>query len=248
MSRSVRARRAKWIVLFGGALLLVGAEARFGLLSRLATLLDPDRVETWLATAGPLAPVLYVALMAAAVVSPLATIPLDLVAGRFFGPLAGTFYSVLGATLGSLASFAAARWLGRDFVARFYSGHIHFCERCSDRLLSKVVFLARLVPIAPFDLVSYGAGLTRMSAPRFAVASFLGMIPLTYVYNAAGEIVLADRRIAWVAGAALTALLFLLPWWIERYDPFSMRRYFRHDEPETPQEDPATAKAPGGGG
>lgn len=245
MSRPAHGTRAKWIALGAGALLLGGTELRYHALSRLAALIDPDQVESWLAAAGPLAPVFYIALMAAAVVSPLATIPLDLVAGRFFGPLAGTFYSVLGATLGSLVSFAVARWLGRDFVSRFLSGHIHFCERCSDRLLGKVVFVARLLPIAPFDLVSYGAGLTRMSALRFAAASFLGMIPLTYVYNAAGDIILADRRLAWVAGAALTALFFLLPWWIERYDPFAMRRYFRHDEPEALQEVPDAAKAPG---
>ena len=231
MTGVIRSPRAKWISLLVGALLLAGAEVRFHGVSHLATLLDPDCVEAWLAGAGPLAPLLFVAVMAAAVVSPLATLPLDLLAGRLFGPLAGTLYSVVGATLGSLVSFGVARWLGRDFVSRWLRGHIHFCERCSNRLLSKIVFLGRLLPIAPFDLLSYGAGLTRMSATRFAAASFLGMLPLTFVYNAAGDLVLSSRWVGWVGGGVMLVLFFLLPWWIERYDLFSMRQYFRHEEP-----------------
>jgi uncharacterized membrane protein YdjX (TVP38/TMEM64 family) len=213
--------------------LVVAVEWRFQILSPLARALDPARLETWLEDAGPLAPLLFVALMALAVVSPLPTIPLDLLAGRLFGPLPGTLYSVVGATLGSLVSFQLARWLGRDFVAHFLKGHIHFCQRCSDRLLSKIVVLGRLLPIAPFDLLSYGAGLTRMSASRFAAASFLGMLPLTFAYNAAGHLVLRSRWVGWAGGGLMLVLFFLLPYWIERYDLFSMRQCFRHDEPAT---------------
>lgn len=222
--------------------LVVALEWRFQILGPLARALDPARLESWLGDAGPLAPLLFIAVMALAVVSPLPTIPLDLLAGRLFGPLPGTLYSVVGATLGSLVSFQLARWLGRDFVARFLKGHIHFCQRCSDRLLSKIVFLGRLLPIAPFDLLSYGAGLTRMSASRFAAASFLGMLPLTFAYNAAGDLVLRSRWVGWVGGGLMLVLFFLLPWWIERYDLFSMRQYFRHDEPAT---NPATVRPTG---
>ncbi|MFN7943103.1 MAG: TVP38/TMEM64 family protein [Thermoanaerobaculia bacterium] len=213
--------------------LVVAVEWRFRILSPLARALDPARLESRLGDAGPLAPLLFVAVMALAVVSPLPTIPLDLLAGRLFGPLPGTLYSVVGATLGSLVSFQLARWLGRDFVARFLKGHIHFCQRCSDRLLSKIVFLGRLLPIAPFDLLSYGAGLTRMSASKFAAASFLGMLPLTFAYNTAGDLVLSSRWVGWVGGGLMLVLFFLLPWWIERYDLFSMRQYFRHEKPAT---------------
>ncbi len=226
--------RPKILLALAATTLLVIAGLRFRDFSALANALDPARLEAWIGEAGPLAPVLYVVVMAAAVISPLPTVPLDLLAGRLFGPLAGTLYSVIGATFGALVSFQLARWLGRDFVARFLKGHIHFCQRCSDRLLSKIVFLGRLLPIAPFDLVSYGAGLTKMSALKFAAASFVGMLPLTYVYNAAGALVFESRWIAWVGGGTMLVLFFLLPYWIERYDLFSMRKYFHH---------PATAGA-----
>jgi uncharacterized membrane protein YdjX (TVP38/TMEM64 family) len=215
-------------LLASAATLLAVLQVRFDLLSRLATSLDPVTLQAWLENKGPAAPLLYVLLMAAVVVSPLPTVPLDFAAGRLFGPAAGTLYSAAGATLGSLVSFYAARWLGRDFVSRFLKGHIHFCPQCSDRLLTKIVFVGRLLPLAPFDLLSYGAGLTRMSAPRFAAASFLGMLPLTFVYNSAGDIVLGHPWLGWAGGVLFVVLLFGLPLAIERFDLFSMRRYFQH--------------------
>lgn len=212
-------------------LVLAGAELGFHALSGLARALDPARLEAWIREAGPLAPVLFMAIMALAVVSPLPTLPLDLLAGRLFGPFPGTLYAAVGATLGALVSFQIARWLGGEFVARFFKGHILSCQRCSDRLLSKIVFLGRLVPLAPFDLVSYGAGLTRMSAWKFAAANFLGMLPLTFVYSVSGGFLLRSRWLGWVGGGVMLVLFFLLPWWIERYDLFSMRRFFQHPEP-----------------
>ncbi|HWP66868.1 MAG TPA: DUF3179 domain-containing (seleno)protein [Candidatus Limnocylindria bacterium] len=149
-----------------GALVVTAVllERRFALSTRLA----PDRIEAWLAEAGPLTPLLFVLVMALAVVSPAPTFPLDVLAGRLFGALPGAFLAVTGATVGASARFLLARWLGRDFVARFAVGHVDFCRECSDKLLTKVVFLARLIPAVSFDVVSYGAGLTKMSLGGFA--------------------------------------------------------------------------------
>jgi uncharacterized membrane protein YdjX (TVP38/TMEM64 family) len=95
-----------------------------------------------------------------------------------------------------------------------------------------VVFLARLVPAVSFDVVSYGAGLTKMSLGRFAVASFLGMLPLTFVYTSFGPLLSVRAPVAWVGGGIAVALLFLLPRWIERLDLFGMRRLFQHGDAE----------------
>lgn len=82
----------------------------------------------------------------------------------------------------------------------------------------------------PFDLVSYAAGLTRMSAWKFAAANLVGMLPLTFAYSAVGEVVFGNRWVGWAAGGVMLALFFLLPWAIERYDLFSMRKLFQHAE------------------
>jgi uncharacterized membrane protein YdjX (TVP38/TMEM64 family) len=64
---------------------------------------------------------------------------------------------------GAVAAFLIARYYGREFMARFLSGHINFCTQCSDLLLTKIIFASRLLPIVSFSIVSYGAGLTKMS-------------------------------------------------------------------------------------
>ena len=67
----------------------------------------------------------------AIVVTPIPSLPLDIAAGAFFGPLLGTLYSALGALGGSAISFLIARLLGRDLVQRLLRGHINFCAHCS---------------------------------------------------------------------------------------------------------------------
>ena len=179
---------------------------------------------------GSLAPLGFMSVMALTVVSPLPSLPLDIAAGIFFGPYLGTFYSATGALAGSVISYSIARLLGRSLIERFLRGHINFCSSCSDRMLTGVVFLARLIPVVSFDMVSYGSGLTKMSLWRFSLATFLGMLPLTFVYNYFGSALVVDGRLAAVFGIVMVLLLFLLPVWVERYAPKRLHDMFRHQQ------------------
>lgn len=202
-------------------------EHRFGL----SRIFAAERIDALLHRTGAAAPLVFIGVMALAViVSPIPSLPLDILAGRVFGPFVGGLYAALGGLLGAMISFAIARLLGRDLIARFLKGHINFCSRCSDRLLTRVVFLSRLIPFVSFDLVSYGAGLTRMTLPRFAAATFLGMLPLTFAYTTWGSVLFDHAVAGWIGGLFMVALFFLLPRWIERYDPFGMKRHFEHPD------------------
>jgi uncharacterized membrane protein YdjX (TVP38/TMEM64 family) len=195
---------------------------------RLATLLDPEQLTALLNSAGPIVgPLILMGVMAlAVVVSPLPSLPIDAAAGAAFGPWLGTLYAALGALVGSLAAFGIARLLGRDLVERLAGGHIQFCRECSDKLLLHVVFLARLLPFLSFDVVSYGAGLTKLSATRFAAATFLGMLPLTFVFVSFGSLVRFSGATLVAGGLVAVAIFLLLPRWIERNDLFGLRRFF----------------------
>ena len=92
-------------------------------------------------------------------------------------------------------------------------------ETCSDKLLTKVVFLARLLPMVSFDLVIYAAGLTRLSPVKFLAASALGMLPRTFLLNALGHTAVFDARVTLLAGAIVAVLFLLLPCWIEQRNP-----------------------------
>ncbi len=201
----------------------------------LVSVFRPERIQDILKNVGPLAPIVYMFIMAGAVViSPVPSVPLDVAAGAFFGPLMGTLYSALGALGGAIMSFLIARYLGRGVIERFLTGHINFCTACSDKLLTKIVFLSRLFPFISFDIVSYGAGLTKMSFRNFSLATFLGMLPLTFIYNYFGSVLTIGGGVALIMGLVMVLMFFLFPVLIERHDLFSMHKFFKHTESTNP--------------
>ncbi len=104
----------------------------------------PDRIAEWLSQAGPLAPIVFMGLMAIAVViSPIPSLPLDIAAGAAFGPLLGATYAVIGAEIGAITSFLIGRALGREVLTRLLHINVTFCEKCSDHHLAVFVFLSR---------------------------------------------------------------------------------------------------------
>ena len=211
----------------------------------LTSFIPPERLKEILGKAGNLAPLLYMAVMALAVIIPfIPTMPLDIAAGAFFGPFLGTLYSAVGATAGAAVAFLIARYLGREFIARYLSGHINFCTQCSDRLLTKVVVISRLLPIISFKVVSYGAGLTIMSLRSFSLATFVGMLPMTFAYNYFGSAIWsADRGIVLILGVLLVIFLFWFPRLVERYDLFSLRTMLQHEHEEADLQKPGASAA-----
>jgi len=141
--------------------LLIGVMGILAWKSDLQDWTDPILIAGLLEEWGSLAPLVFMLVMAGAVViSPIPSVPLDAAAGAFFGPFLGTGYSVLGAEAGALISFFITRTLGKKAVTRWLKSDIGFCEKCSERNLFIVILCARLLPVFSFDLVSYGAGLT----------------------------------------------------------------------------------------
>lgn len=210
-------QRAPWFQLGAVLLLTLGAYFLVSWLD-LGALLHPDRVVVWLREAGPFGPILFIGLMATAVViSPIPSLPLDLAAGATFGVFWGTTYAVIGAEIGAIGSFLIGRSLGRVALTRLLRTDISFCEQCSDRHLAVFVFLSRFLPIFSFDLVNYGAGLTNLSIRAFAVATLLGMIGPTVLLTYAGTHVVSGEGLLIVLGFAMVTLLLLLPKLVLRY-------------------------------
>lgn len=224
-------RKTYWIKL--GTLLAL-ALGTYGLMSWLnvGELLHPDRVADWLRAAGPFGPILFMALMATAVViSPIPSMPLDIAAGATFGTMLGTAYAVIGAEIGAIASFLIGRALGQEVLTRILHTNVAFCERCSDRHLAIFVLLARLVPLFSFDVISYGAGLTNMSLRTFALVTFVGMTPPTFALTYAGSQVVSGTWLMILSGLAMVSVMLLLPKLTHRYPTARWVRVFRGEMP-----------------
>ena len=81
------------------------------------------------------------------------------------------------------------------------------------------MFFSRLLPIADFDIVSYGAGLSQISLRRFAIATFLGMLVPTWVLVTTGSALASgDRGMALVLGIAFALLFVFVPTLVHKYN------------------------------
>jgi len=157
-------------------------------------LMDSARLEDLVARAGLWGPVVIITLMTVAVVaSPIPSAPIALAAGAAYGHVWGTVQVVIGAELGALIAFGLARVLGRDALRRVFGDKIDAGLLGSQAALTATVFASRLMPFVSFDMISYAAGLSRLHAWRFAIATLAGIIPASFLLaHFGGEAVSGD--------------------------------------------------------
>ncbi|SOE02996.1 TVP38/TMEM64 family protein [Blastococcus haudaquaticus] len=170
-------------------------------------------VRTWLDGAGGVAWVglaLGVALVLMAPVPRSAvSVLVGVVAG--FGP--GTAVALAGGMLAGLAAFGLARLLGREAVTRVLGHRLEAVDRLMADRGFWAVLGGRLLPVVPFVLLSYGAGVTAVRLWPYALATAIGLVPGTLVQVGIGASagVLAGSTTATAAPLVAAALgLFLL--------------------------------------
>ncbi len=174
--------------------------------------LRPEGIRDWLDGLGPWGPLVFVVLlMAAVVVSPVPSVPLDIAAGLTFGLFWGTVYVLIGAELGAIIAFLIARRLGRPRLARrLPAAAMASIDTLTARRGVRALILMRLLPVFNFDWVSYAAGLTSLSARAFALATFVGMIPPVVAIVAVGATLPGNPVLAGTI-LAILVLAVLIP-------------------------------------
>jgi uncharacterized membrane protein YdjX (TVP38/TMEM64 family) len=124
----------------------------------------------------------YVAIVLIVVVATVSwLIPLSVVAiavGSICGIRAGFLCSVVGTGLGALLAFLASRYWIRARLEERIGRRLSVARLDEEvaRLGTRFVFAIRLSPVAPFSLVSYAFGLTKVSVREFMVGS-IGALP-----------------------------------------------------------------------
>lgn len=105
-----------------------------------------------------------------------------IMAGFIFGPYLGLLYSLLGAFLGSALIFTISRKFGKGIASRLFEKKdlVHF-NLLFRRKRLWALFLARIAPLFPNDLVSFAAGLTTVPSFYFNIISSLGFIVQMFI-------------------------------------------------------------------
>ena len=105
--------------------------------------------------------------------------PFEIAAGYIFGVIPGTLLCDITMTISSVAVFLLVRKFGIRFVELFIS-----CRQIEDmkflqdnQRVQSVLFFIFLLPGTPKDVVTYLAGLTRLSLKSWIFICFVGRFP-----------------------------------------------------------------------
>ncbi|MEP6994414.1 MAG: TVP38/TMEM64 family protein [Acidobacteriota bacterium] len=148
--------------------------------------------QSWIAGLGPWGGVLYALAYVVAALLFVPGIVLTLGAGYVFGLGWGVVIVSVASTAAAAGAFLIARYLARERVEKLARGNEKF--QAIDRAIGengwKVVGLLRLSPLIPFSVSNYLYGLTAVKFWPYMLASWVGMLPATFLYvylGAAGK-------------------------------------------------------------
>ena len=168
----------------------------------------------------PWAPVVFVALYAAATALAVPGTILTFAGGAVFGFWWGTLLNMLAANIGANVAFLLARSLGRDGVRTLMGNDSRALEKL-DNVVTRHGFQGlltlRLIPLVPFNALNFGSGLMSLSWRTYAMATLIGIVPGTAIYTFFADALLEGSREAstqalWrviFAGGLLVLLSFL---------------------------------------
>ncbi|WP_193164380.1 TVP38/TMEM64 family protein [Microbulbifer hainanensis] len=145
--------------------------------------LDDRLIEVmqWLNARGWQASLLFILIMAAAIVLLLPGVVFTMGAGFVFGVIKGMLLVVAGTVLGSTIAFLIARYVVGERPSRWLMSHVrppHLGEVIREEGW-RMIMLTRLVPLFPFKLSNYFFGLTPVRLWDFVLGNMLGIIPIT---------------------------------------------------------------------
>ena len=175
-------------------------------------------------TLGWRGPFLYMLLIAiAVVVSQIPGVPLALAAGALWGPLPAGIYSVIGGFLGAMIAYTLGRTLGRSVVKVFAGKTLTFNDARGVWFIGGLIFVSRILPIFPFDIVSYAAGLSGLPVRIYSLVTFFGMIPSTFLLTYLGATFVIDSQAALALSGVAVLILVVSPFLIRRYNLAGLR-------------------------
>lgn len=161
------------------------------------------------------APMIYVLCFA---ILPIFLFPvpiLAVVAGAAFGLFAGSLYTIIGAMINSVLMFYIARFLGFRAVS-------DFTQNSKSKILKtlgepggkfSLILILRLMPLVPYNALNYACGVMNVSLREYVVATFVGIVPATFIMVNLGEKALDMRSNGFIIACVLMAALVVLSSW-----------------------------------
>lgn len=183
--------------------------------------IKPEQVQEWLKQAGIWAPIIYIALYIVATVLVLPSTALNLTGGAIFGLWLGTLWTSIAAITAAVISFFYSRSFARKALGNKLVRNWQKMDAEVVRGGVSYIFAIRLLPIIPYGLVNFAAGLTSVSFKDYFIGTILGTIPgiLPFVFlGSSGLKALRTGDILPLVGAlSLIGVLVLGSTWYQRH-------------------------------
>ncbi|MBP0021229.1 MAG: TVP38/TMEM64 family protein [Cyanobacteria bacterium SBLK] len=134
------------------------------------------------------APVIFILIYILLTIALVPTLPLNVGSGFLWGVGWGTLFSVVGASLGALASFTIARYIARDYFAKRFNhpAWLWFHQQIEQHGWKSVAF-TRINPIFSFGPLNYFFGVTRVSFQQYFWATVIFLIPPSTLMASLGQ-------------------------------------------------------------
>jgi uncharacterized membrane protein YdjX (TVP38/TMEM64 family) len=116
-----------------------------------------------------------------------AALVMTLTGGLLFGPWIGGAAAAVGCTLGSALIFLVCRTAIGDALRGRAGSMIDRIERGIEENAFSYVAALRLIPVAPFWLANLALGFVDIPLPTFVAATFVGILPVSFVYAGIGS-------------------------------------------------------------
>ncbi|MCH7663626.1 MAG: TVP38/TMEM64 family protein [Chloroflexi bacterium] len=155
-----------------------------------ALILDQQRISAYIQELGLFGPLVLWFLNVAQII--IAVIPghvLFFVSGYIYGTVDGFLLLYSSTIVAGQIAFLLARYFGRPMVVRFVPARSLFVwDRVSEKNGFVYYFILLLVPVFPTDVLTYVAGLSKISVLKFTIANMLGRAPYIFLMTIAGAL------------------------------------------------------------
>ena len=181
--------------------------------------INPEQLQAWLKRMGIWAPIIYIGLYTLGTILILPSTPLNLSGGALFGVWWGTLWTSLAALIAAVVAFAFTRTVGRDYIAHKLAGRWEAIDGEMRQGGLFYMFAIRLLPIIPYGIVNFAAGLTSIRFRDYLLGTTLGTVPgiLPFVMMGAGLQALTSGNL-WplMCAFTLTGMLVGVATWYRR--------------------------------
>jgi uncharacterized membrane protein YdjX (TVP38/TMEM64 family) len=181
--------------------------------------INQQQLQLWLQQMGIWAPIIYILVYAIATIFILPSTPLNLSGGAIFGSVWGTVWTSIAAVLAAVLSFGFSRTIGRKFVEQKLAGKWQSLDREMEQGGFFYMFAIRLLPLIPYGMVNFTAGLTSIKFRDYFFGTLLGTVPgiLPFVMMGAGLTALKQGNVLPILVAlALIGMLVGTATWYRR--------------------------------